>query len=160
MPPEKFEFTHKDMQDLFGLVRENKATLDNVIAPKLDAVHKVVIGNGDYENSVVGKLAIITERNNRTRLEVSELQKALMEHATICREAHQSHTRAFDHEDSRISRLEEKFDTVLKATKTNGELIGNLRIEWDAARNKLIGVASIAGLGAFSLGKLIEAIFA
>lgn len=129
------ELTPQEYRELLVTVRQNQATMSG-LSEQIKDIHQVVIGNGKYRESLVGRLALVEERQrveakkqNKICDVVEAVQKTLDAHTTLLEKDH--------------VRIKEVTDAQVEDRESQGKLQKTI----EAWRNKAIGIGIGVGIG-------------
>jgi ElaB/YqjD/DUF883 family membrane-anchored ribosome-binding protein len=139
--------TPKETRELLITVRQNQATM-STLSEQIKDIHRVVIGNGKFKESIVGRLQIVEER----QMVGADKQDEIYEAQDKMQKCLDRNHALLERDHARISRLEA---SQAKGDKERAELKDVV----EAARNKAIGIGIGVGLGTgaglFGISQLI-----
>lgn len=157
MAPEEQALTPKEARELLITVRHNQATM-STLSEQIKDIHRVVIGNGKFKESIVGRLQIVEERQKVGAKQQDEISDDITE----IRKCLNKHTALLERDHTRISDNAADIAEMKEDREEDRKLIDILKETIAAARNKAVGIGIGVGLGTgtglFGISKIIEAI--
>jgi chromosome segregation ATPase len=135
MAPQEPQLTAKELRELFVTAKQNQKNLADLNI-RIKDIHRVVIGNGEYRDSLVGRLQLVEERQKVGAAKQDEICGDLEK----MQETLDSHTALLEKDHLRIKDLTDA--NVAAQSK-----LDKLEATVAAWRNKAIGIGIGVGLG-------------
>ena len=142
------DLTPQEYRELLVTVRQNQATMSG-LSNQIKDIHQVVIGNGKHRESLVGRLALVEERQKVG----AEKQDEICDDIEVVQITLDAHTSLLEKDHVRIKELTD-------AQAEDRENQNQLKTTIEAWRNKAIGIGIGVGIGTgaglYGLSQLIE----
>lgn len=134
--------TPKEFRELLLDVRQTKEAV-SVLADRIKDIHQIVAGNGHYQESLVGRMQLMEER----QVVRAEKQGVLAGEISEMKKCLEKHNKLLERDHDRLDRLEAAQEEMEESQEKLEEEQSNLTKTIDAFRNKAIGVGIGAGVG-------------
>lgn len=156
---EDITLTPKELREMFMDIRETKTAVETLSVQMKD-MHRIVAGNGNYKESLAGRLQLVEER----QMVGADKQDEICNHLESIERTLTTHSQYLSKNHARIENLEVELEKEKGKRRALETEHGKLKTVVDAARNKAIGIGVGAGMGTggglFILQQIIQSLAA